>query len=282
MPLRLTRPLAIIDLETTGVNVGHDRIVEISIVKVYPDGNRETFTQRINPEMPIPPYSTAIHGISDEDVKDAPTFAQVGHKIAQILRDCDLAGFNSNKFDFPLLVEEFLRAGIEFEIKGRRLIDVQNIFHKMEPRTLKAAYKFYCGTELENAHSAEADALATYEVLLAQVERYQGMEVEDRENRTRIIFENTPASLHQVSFVHRNADLVGHIVYDDQGREVFNFGKYKGQPVEEIFAKEPAYYDWMMKAEFPLYTKKIITAIKLRGFNKGMSSLKEPGKKNNA
>lgn len=282
MPLRLTRPLAVIDLETTGVNVGHDRIVEISIVKVYPDGSRETFTQRINPEMPIPAYSTAVHGITDEDVKDAPTFAQVGHKIAQMLRDCDLAGFNSNKFDFPLLVEEFLRAGIEFEIKGRRLIDVQNIFHKMEPRTLKAAYKFYCGTELENAHSAEADALATYEVLLAQVERYQGMEVEDRENRTRIIFENTPASLHQVSFVHRNADLVGHIVYDDQGREVFNFGKYKGQPVEEIFAKEPAYYDWMMKAEFPLYTKKIITAIKLRGFNKGMSNLKEPGKKNNA
>lgn len=282
MPLRLTRPLAIIDLETTGVNVGHDRIVEISIVKVFPDGSRETFTQRINPEMPIPPHSTAVHGITDDDVKDAPTFAQVGHKIAQILRDCDLAGFNSNKFDFPLLVEEFLRAGIEFEIKGRRLIDVQNIFHKMEPRTLKAAYKFYCGTELENAHSAEADALATYEVLLAQVERYQGMEVEDRENRTRIIFENTPASLHQVSFVHRNADLVGHIVYNDQGREVFNFGKYKGQPVEEIFAKEPAYYDWMMKAEFPLYTKKVITAIKLRGFNKGMSNLKEPGKKNNA
>ncbi|MGC8865401.1 MAG: exonuclease domain-containing protein [Bacteroidales bacterium] len=282
MSLRLTRPLAVIDLETTGVNVGHDRIVEISIVKVFPDGSRETFTQRINPEMPIPAFSTAIHGITNEDVKDAPTFAQVGHKIAQILRDCDLAGFNSNKFDFPLLVEEFLRAGIDFEIKGRRLIDVQNIFHKMEPRTLKAAYKFYCGTELENAHSAEADALATYEVLLAQVERYQGLEVEDRENRTRIIFENTPASLHQVSFFHRNVDLVGHIVYDDQGREVFNFGKYKGQLVEEIFAKEPAYYDWMMKAEFPLYTKKIITAIKLRGFNKGLNKLKEPVKKNGA
>jgi len=271
MPLRLTRPLAIVDLETTGVNVGHDRIVEISIVKVYPDGTRETFTQRINPGIPIPPASTAIHGISDEDVKDAPTFAEVGHKIAHILHDCDLAGFNSNKFDFPLLVEEFLRADIEFELKGRRMIDVQNIFHRMEPRTLKAAYKFYCGTELENAHNAEADALATYEVLLAQVERYQGLEVEDRENQATVIFDNTPASLHQISFVHRNADLVGHIVYDDKGREVFNFGKYKGQSVEEIFAKEPSYYDWMMKAEFPLYTKKVITAIKLRGFGKGLN-----------
>ena len=271
MPLRLTRPLAIVDLETTGVNVGHDRIVEISIVKVYPDGTREIFTQRINPGIPIPPASTAIHGISDEDVKDAPTFAEVGHKIAHILRDCDLAGFNSNKFDFPLLVEEFLRADIEFELKGRRMIDVQNIFHRMEPRTLKAAYKFYCGTELENAHNAEADALATYEVLLAQVERYQGLEVEDRENQATVIFDNTTASLHQISFVHRNADLVGHIVYDDKGREVFNFGKYKGQSVEEIFAKEPSYYDWMMKAEFPLYTKKVITAIKLRGFGKGLN-----------
>ncbi len=282
MPLRLTRPLAIVDLETTGVNVGHDRIVEISIVKVYPNGNREIFTQLINPGIPIPPASTAIHGITDEDVKDAPSFAEVGSKIAQILRDCDLAGFNSNKFDFPLLVEEFLRVGIDFEIKGRRMIDVQNIFHKMEPRTLKAAYKFYCGSDFENAHSAEADALATYEVLLAQVERYQGLEVDDRENRTKIIFDNTPSSLHQISFVHRNADLVGHIVFDEKGQEIFNFGKYKGQSVEEIFAKEPAYYDWMMKAEFPLYTKKIITAIKLRGFNKGSTHIKEiKSQKNN-
>lgn len=281
MPLRLTRPLAIVDLETTGVNVGHDRIVEISIVKVYPDGSREVFTQRINPTIPIPPFSTAIHGISDEDVKDAPTFAEIGHKIAQMLRDCDLAGFNSNKFDFPLLVEEFLRAGIDFEIKGRRMIDVQNIFHKMEPRTLKAAYKFYCGAELENAHSAEADALATYEVLLAQVDRYQGIEVEDKENNATITFDNTTTSLHQVSYMLRNVDLAGHIVYDDKGREVFNFGKYKGQPVEEVFLKEPSYYDWMMKAEFPLYTKKIITAIKLRGFNKGMNNMNQPGNKKN-
>ena len=265
--------MAFIDLETTGVNVGHDRIVEISILKVHPDGKKEVFTRRVNPTLPIPAFATAIHGITDEDVKNEPTFAQWGGQIAALLKDCDLAGYNSNKFDIPLLVEEFLRAGIDFEIRGRRLVDVQNIFHKMEPRTLAAAYKFYCGKELIHAHSAEADIEATYEVLLAQVKRYSGMDVEDKENKQTIVFGNTPANLHQISFQHRNADFAGHIVFDEKGRETFNFGKYKGQPVSDIFRKEPSYYDWMMKSEFPLYTKKIITAIKLRDFNKGMNNL---------
>lgn len=271
--LNLSRPLAFIDLETTGVNVGHDRIVEISILKVMPNGSTDSFTRRINPTIPIPASVTAIHGITDADVKDEPTFAKLGGQISAFLKDCDLAGYNSNKFDIPLLMEEFLRCGIDFDIKGRKMVDVQNIFHKMEPRTLSAAYRFYCGRELENAHSAEADIRATYEVLLAQIARYKGCMVDDRETKSQVEFGNTAAVLHQISFQHRNADFAGHIVFDESGRETFNFGKYKGQAVSDIFQKEPSYYDWMMKSEFPLYTKKIITAIKLRGFNRGSNNL---------
>ncbi|MEW6470493.1 MAG: 3'-5' exonuclease [Bacteroidota bacterium] len=252
MNLNLTRPLAFFDLETTGVNVGSDRIVEISILKLYPDKRKESKTLRIHPTIPIPPASTAIHGIRDEDVKDCPTFKQVAHEIARFLEGCDLAGYNSNKFDVPILVEEFLRAEVDFEVKGRRLIDVQNIFHQMEPRTLSAAYKFYCEKTLENAHSAKADITATYEILEAQLMRYNGH------------LQNDMNYLHEFTSRTKNVDLAARIVYNDKGVEVFNFGKHAGKPVAEVFAAEPSYYDWMMKGDFPLYTKKVITAIRLR------------------
>jgi len=268
MKLNLTKPLAVFDLETTGTNVGTDRIVEISIIKIHPDGREETLTRRVNPGIPIPPEVTAIHGISDDDVKDEPTFAMLAPLLNQFLANCDLGGYNSNKFDIPLLVEEFLRAEVDFDIKGRRFVDVQNIFHKMEPRTLKAAYKFYCNKEIVNAHSAEADTRATYEVLLSQIQRYQGAEYADKDGKISTPVTNDIKALHEFSFQNRNADLVGHIIFNDKNQEVFNFGKYKGRPVAEIFSIEPSYYDWMMKADFPLYTKKIITGIKLRGFNK--------------
>lgn len=268
MKLNLTKPLAIFDLETTGTNVGTDKIIEISIIKISPDGREETLTRRINPEMPIPPEATAVHHIGDEDVKDEPNFATLAPALVQFLAGCDLGGYNSNKFDIPLLVEEFLRAGVDFDLKGRRFVDVQNIFHKMEPRTLKAAYKFYCDKEIVNAHSAEADTRATYEILLSQIERYQGAEYTDKDGNVTTPVVNDIRALHEFSFQNRNADLVGHIIFNDKNQEVFNFGKHKGKAVEEIFGNEPSYYDWMMKADFPLYTKKIITAIKLRGFNK--------------
>ena len=268
MKLNLTKPLAVFDLETTGTNVGTDRIVEISIIRIHPDGREETLTRRVNPCIPIPAEVTAIHGISDEDVKDEPTFAMLAPLLNQFLANCDLGGYNSNKFDIPLLVEEFLRAEVDFDIKGRRFVDVQNIFHKMEPRTLKAAYKFYCNKDIVNAHSAEADTRATYEVLLSQIERYQGAEYADKDGKISTPVINDIKALHEFSFQNRNADLVGHIIFNDKNQEVFNFGKYKGRAVAEIFSIEPSYYDWMMKADFPLYTKKIITGIKLRGFNK--------------
>lgn len=268
MKLNLTRPLAIFDLETTGTNIGNDRIVEISIIKVHPDEREEVFTRRINPGIPIPPEVTAIHGITDEDVKDAPKFAEIGPQLLQFLANCDMGGYNSNKFDVPLLVEEFLRAELDFDLKGRRFVDVQNIFHKMEPRTLKAAYKFYCNGDLVNAHSAEADTRATYEVLLSQIERYEGAEYTDRDGAVSTPVKNDIKALHEFSFHNRNADLVGHLIFNQKNQEVFNFGKHKGKTVEEIFNTEPSYYDWMMKSDFPLSTKKVITAIKLRGFNK--------------
>lgn len=273
MTLKLNRPLAIFDLETTGVNVGSDRIVEISIIKMNPDGSEETFTRRVNPEIPIPAVTTAIHGISDADVAFEPTFKELAPQIIRFLQNCDLGGYNSNKFDVPLLVEEFLRAGSDFDLKNRRLVDVQNIFHKMEPRTLSAAYKFYCGKELINAHSAEADTRATLEILKAQVDRYKDVDYEDRNGKVSQPITGDINDLHEFSFRTNNADLVGHIVFNDKNQEVFNFGKHKGKPVEEVFEKEGAYYDWMMKAEFPLSTKKVITAIKLRGFNKGSLKL---------
>jgi DNA polymerase-3 subunit epsilon len=267
MELNLSRPLAIFDLETTGVNVGTDRIVEICILRANVNGTKDIKTMLINPTIPIPAEATAIHHITDDDVKDKPTFAQVAGELNHFLQNCDLAGFNSNKFDIPLLVEEFLRADVDFELKHRRFVDVMNIFHKMEPRNLSAAYKFYCNASLENAHSAEADTVATYEILKAQLDRYENVEYKDFKGNKLVPVINDVKALHDFSYHNKNADLAGHIVFDDKNVEVFNFGKNKGRSVEAVFKTEPSYYDWMMKSQFPLMTKKVITAIKLRGFN---------------
>lgn len=248
MNLQLKRPIAFIDLETTGVNVGSDRIVEISILKINPDGSQVVKTEKVNPGMPIPAESTAIHGISDADVKEAPLFKDLAKKLAIFLHDCDLGGYNSNKFDIPLLVEEFLRSGVQFSMKDRMAIDVQNIFHKMEQRTLKAAYKFYCEKELENAHSAEADIKATWEILEAQLEKYGDLNPE-------VDF------LSEFSRFHNSADLMGRLVYNDNKEIVFNFGKHKNRPAIEVFKEEPSYYFWMMNGDFPLSTKACITEI---------------------
>ena len=268
MELNLTRPLAFFDLETTGIKVATDRIVEICIHRINLDGISKTKTLRINPEMPIPPEVTAIHGITDEDVKDAPKFPEVAHELAHFLDSCDLAGYNSNHFDIPLLVEEFLRAGVDFDLKGRRFIDVQNIFHKMEPRNLVAAYKFYCNKELDNAHSAEADTIATFEILKAQLDRYQETTFKDRQGKVTKPIVNDVRSLSEFTYVTKSVDLIVHIIYNEKKEEVFNFGKHKGKKVEDVFKTEPSYYDWIMKSEFPLSTKKVITSIKLKGFNK--------------
>jgi DNA polymerase-3 subunit epsilon len=268
MELNLTRPLAFFDLETTGIKVATDRIVEICIIRINPDSSTKIKTNRINPGILIPWEATAIHGITNEDVKDAPSFSQVAHELAQFLDNCDLAGYNSNHFDIPLLVEEFLRAGVDFELKGRRFVDVQNIFHKMEPRNLRAAYKFYCEKDLENAHSAEADTTATYEILKAQLDRYKETVFKDRKGNVTQPVINDVKALSDFSYVSRNVDLIGHIVYNDKDQEVFNFGKHKGKMVAQVFRDEPSYYDWIMKSEFPLSTKKVVTSIKLQGFNK--------------
>ncbi len=255
MNVKITRPLAFFDLETTGVNIGADRIIEISIAKLLPDGSRQVKTKRINPEMPIPASSSAIHHIFDEDVKDAPSFKSLAHELNQFLENCDLAGYNSNRFDVPMLVDEFLRAGLQFEMKGRRLIDVQNIFHKKEERTLAAAYRFYCKKEIQNAHSAEADTLATLEILEAQLDKYEDLK-------------NDVDYLQEFSTMGNNVDLAGRIIMNDRKEEVFNFGKHKGKLVAEVFKAEPSYYDWMMKGDFPLQTKQVITSLRLRDFNK--------------
>jgi DNA polymerase-3 subunit epsilon len=268
MNLNLTRPIAFFDLETTGIKVTVDRIVEICIVRVTTDGTSKIKTLRINPEMHIPEEVTAIHGITDQDVKDAPKFSEVAHELLQFLDNCDLAGFNSNHFDIPLLAEEFFRAGVDFDLKGRRFVDIQNIFHKMEPRNLKAAYKFYCGKDLINAHSAEADTMATYEILLAQLDRYQDVAIDDRKGKPYYPVVNDIKALSEFSNASRNVDLIGHIVFNEKDVEVFNFGKHKGKAVSQVFRDEPSYYDWIMKSEFPLSTKKVVTVIKLRGFNK--------------
>ncbi|WP_372751223.1 exonuclease domain-containing protein [Labilibaculum sp.] len=255
MNLNLKNPIAFIDLETTGINVAKDRIVEICIVKVHPNGDEEVKTLRVNPGMPIPAQSTAIHGISDEDVKDEPKFKEVGKMIAKYLEGCDLAGYNSNRFDFPLLAEEFLRADIDFDMKKRKFVDVQTIFHKMEQRTLVAAYKFYCNKDLEGAHGAEADTKATYEVLKSQLDKYD-------------VLENDIEYLAKYSMQNNNVDFAGFIIMDENGIETFNFGKNKGVPVEKVLSDQPGYYSWVMNSDFPLYTKKVLTEIKLRGFNK--------------
>lgn len=269
MKLNLTRPIVFFDLETTGVNVGSDRIVEISLLKINPDDSKESLTMLINPTMPIPQEATDIHHITDADVKNSPTFKEVGKKLAQFIGNADLAGYNSNKFDIPLLVEEFLRAEIDFDLKGRRFVDVQNIFHKMEPRTLSAAYRFYCQREHEQSHSAEADTLVAYEILLAQLDKYNNIEYKDKDGKISKPIINDVQALHNFSFVTKSADLVGHIIFNNDGKEVFNFGKHKGVLVEEVFRREPSYYDWMKRSDFPLYTKKVIDLIKLRMANGG-------------
>ena len=239
------------DLETTGTDIASDRIVEISVVKVMPDGEQIIRTRRINPEMPIPAEATAVHHISDEDVKDCPTFRQVAKSLREFMVGCDFCGFNSNRFDLPLLAEEFIRAGVDTDLfKRAKYVDVQNIFHKKEERTLVAAYRFYCGKELEAAHSADADTLATYEVLCAQLDKYADLE-------------NSVDFLSEYSSRGKNADFAGRIGINENGVAVFNFGKYRDQSVEEVFRKEPSYYDWIMNGDFPAYTKKIFTEIKL-------------------
>ena len=251
MELNLKKPIIFFDLETTGVNISHDRIIELSYIKVYPNGTEEEKSMRINPEMSIPAESTAIHHITDEDVADKPTFKQIAKELAKVFEGCDLAGYNSNRFDIPLLMEEFLRAGINIELSRQKFVDVQTIFHKMEQRTLSAAYKFYCNGDLENAHSANADTRATYEVLKAQLDRYPNLK-------------NDVEFLSNFSSFNKNVDLMGRIVYNEQGVEVFNFGKYKGVSVKEVFERrDPSYYAWMMNGDFALDTKRVITKIKL-------------------
>jgi DNA polymerase-3 subunit epsilon len=256
LKLNLRRPLAFLDLETTGINVSSDRIVEISVLKINPNGSEEWLISRINPEMPIPPKSTAIHGITDEDVADAPKFREIAKNLAAFLEGTDLAGFNAIKFDIPVLAEEFLRVNIDFSFLKRKYVDVQVIFHRKEQRTLTAAYKFYCDRELENAHSSKADTQATYEVLMSQLDRYSDLE-------------NDVEKLADFSAYNNLVDFAGRIIYDENGVEVFNFGKHKGKPVETVFRDDPSYYSWMMNGDFPLYTKKILTEIKLRAFGKG-------------
>jgi DNA polymerase-3 subunit epsilon len=269
MELKLKRPIAFFDLETTGIKVASDRIVEISIVKIHPNGKKEVKTRRVNPEMPIPAESSEVHGIYDEDVKDEPTFKQIARSLDTFIQNCDLAGYNSNKFDVPLLAEEFLRAGIDFDVENRSLVDVQNIFHKMEQRTLVAAYKFYCQKDLTNAHSAEADTMATYEILEAMLDKYDGAEFTDKKGNTTQPIVNDIKALSEFSTVNRHVDLIGHIVLNDEDEEVINFGKHKGRKVVDVFKTEPSYYDWMMKGQFPEYTKKVITKIKLKSASQG-------------
>jgi DNA polymerase-3 subunit epsilon len=255
MELKLKNPLIFFDLETTGINIATDRIVEISWLKILPTGEQRSHTQLVNPTIPIPPKVTAIHGISDEDVKDKPKFSEIAQSLANEFEGCDFAGYNSNKFDIPLLAEEFLRANVDFDMRKRKLIDVQVIFHKMEQRTLVAAYKFYCEKDLNQAHSAEADTLATYEILKAQLDRYETLE-------------NDIDYLSDFSSQNKMADLAGRIIYNNDDTEVFNFGKYKGEPVEDVLQKDPGYFSWILNGDFPLYTKKVLTNIKLRTFGK--------------
>lgn len=256
MKLNLKRPLAFFDLEATGLNIGVDRIVEIAILKAMPDGSTDTYTQRINPEMPIPLESSLIHGIYDADVQDKPNFKSVAPVIIDFIGDADLAGYNSNKFDIPFLVEEFLRVGIDFDMNGRFFIDVQNIFHQMEQRTLKAAYKFYCDADLINAHSAEADIVATYEVLLAQLERYKDTEFINKNGEISKPVVNEVSDLHNFTNINNPVDFAGRMVYNENNEPCFNFGKHKGRRVLDVFSSEPSYYAWMKQGDFPLYTKK--------------------------
>lgn len=251
MKLQLKKPIIFFDLETTGLSLTHDRIVEISVIKVMPNGEEMRRTRRVNPEMPISPEATATHHITDDDVKDEPTFRQIAKSLAQIFTGCDIAGFNSNRFDIPMLDQEFQRADVDFDFSKARLIDVQTIFHKKEPRNLVAAYKFYCGKDLTLAHSANADTEATYEVLMAQLDHYPDLPSEIEQ-------------LAEFSSQNHNVDFTGRLIYDDQRREVINFGKYKGRVAEEVLRKDPSFYDWIMRGDFTKNTKDCFTKIRLR------------------
>lgn len=262
MKLNLKRPMVFFDLETTGTNISQDRIVEISYIKVYPDGHDEPHTMRINPGMHIPEESSAVHGIYDKDVADEPRFDEVASQIYNDIEGCDLAGFNSDRFDIPLLYEEFARVGIKMDTTSIKTVDVQVIYHKMEQRTLSAAYKYYCGANLDDAHSAEADTRATYEVLKAQLDKYPELE-------------NDVASLQKFSSYNNNVDFAGRMAYDENNVPVFNFGKFKGLPVAETLARNPGYYDWMMKSDFPRETKDKLTKIKNDYEQARLYSLKE-------
>lgn len=255
MNLKLDRPIIFFDLETTGTDILNDRIVELSLIKIMPDGSEYERTRRINPEIPIPPEATAVHGIKDEDVVNEPKFSQIAHSLADIFEGCDIAGFNSNRFDVPMLDQEFQRAGVKFDFTGVRFVDVQTIFHKKEQRTLIAAYRFYCGKELEDAHSANADIRATYEVLKSQLDRYPDLE-------------NDIKFLSEYSTHTKNVDFMGRLVYDDQKREVINFGKYKGKIAEDVLRRDPSYYSWILNGDFAQNTKDAFAAIHKRIKNK--------------
>ena len=251
MKLNLKNPIIFFDLETTGLDVANDRIIEIAYIKVYPNGDEESFTYRINPERPITAESTAVHGITDEDVKDCPTFKEKAKKIAADFKGCDLAGYNSTRFDLPMLAEEFLRADVDIDLSTRKMIDVQTIFHKKEQRTLSAAYKFYCQQDLVDAHAAMADTKATYEILQSQLDRYPDLQ-------------NDMAFLADYTCTSKNVDFAGRIVRNDKGVEVINFGKYKGQPVVDVLKNDPGYYGWILQADFPLTTKQVFTRLRLK------------------
>ncbi len=264
MELKLNKPLVVFDLETTGLVVGQAHIVEMCMIKVDTDGSEQKRILRFNPTVHIPEETTAVHGIRDEDVKDCPTFKESAKEIAQFIGNADLCGYNSNRFDVPLLIEEFLRAGVDFPLTNRRFVDVQNIFHKMEPRNLAGAVKFYLNRDLKDAHSAGADTEATLEVLKAQLDRYQGVEYQGEGGKGYVPVVNDIKALADFTRTGNWADLVGHFVFDKKGRECFNFGKHKGKTVEEVFAVEPSYYDWIMKSDFPLSTKRLVSEIRMR------------------
>lgn len=258
MELKLKKPLAFFDLETTGVNIAADKIVEIAILKVLPSGEELVYEKRVNPGMPIPLASSMFHGIYDEDVKDLPLFKALAPEIAEFIGDADLAGYNSNKFDVPMLMEEFLSAGVNFSLEGRSFVDVQNVFHQMEQRTLKAAYKFYCNENLDNAHTAEADVRATYEVLKAQLTKYENVAFEDKHGVVSYPVINDVEKLHDFTNLTKPVDFAGRLVYDEDGDVTINFGKHKGKKVTTVFDVEPSYYSWMQNGDFPLYTKKVL------------------------
>ncbi len=264
MKLNLTKPLAFFDIESTGVDAARDRIVEISILRVNVDNTIDIHTVRMHPTIPIPYVTSMIHGIFDKDIANEPTFKDMAKTLANFLTNCDLAGYNCLKFDVPLLVEEFLRAEIDFDMKGRRIVDVQNIFHIMEPRTLKAAYKFYCGANLENAHSAEADIKATYEVFVAQLQRYEGVEHTNKAGEVSVPIVNDMKALAEFCRMNNNVDYAGRVILNNSNEEVFNFGKYKGHKVTDVFLKDPGYYSWIMNSDFSLNTKKVLQDIRLK------------------